>query len=124
MNPNDTGSSVDIITYECLKKLIHPGRDIVPFIHPILGFRGQEINPTGMICFPVHFGDKLKVRHLEVEFLVVNVPTAYSVIDGRSTLHLVKVVVAPYLLQLQYEADDGSVGDIRGDQRTTWNATW
>ena len=36
----DTGSFVDIITWDCLKKLTYPGRDIVPLVHPILGFRG------------------------------------------------------------------------------------
>ncbi|KAJ8432194.1 LOW QUALITY PROTEIN: hypothetical protein Cgig2_013736 [Carnegiea gigantea] len=36
----DTGSSVDIITWDYLKKLTYPGRDIVPLVHPILGFGG------------------------------------------------------------------------------------
>ncbi|KAJ8420545.1 hypothetical protein Cgig2_002640 [Carnegiea gigantea] len=36
----DTGSSMDIITWDCLNKLTYPGRDIVPLVHPILGFRG------------------------------------------------------------------------------------
>jgi len=32
-----------------------------------------------MICLPVRFGDKFKSKNLEVNFLVVNVPTAYNV---------------------------------------------
>ena len=36
----DTESSVDIITWICLKKLTYPGKDIVPLVHPILGFGG------------------------------------------------------------------------------------
>ncbi|KAJ8427574.1 hypothetical protein Cgig2_021719 [Carnegiea gigantea] len=79
--------SVDIITWDCLKKLTHPGRDIVPLVHPILGFGGQEVNPTGMIHIPVRFDDKLKAKNLEVDFLVVDVPMAYNVIIGRPTLH-------------------------------------
>ncbi|KAJ8444800.1 hypothetical protein Cgig2_014989 [Carnegiea gigantea] len=62
---NDTESSVDIITCGCLQKLTYPGRDIVPLVHPILGFGGQEVNPTGMICLLLHFGDRLKPRNLE-----------------------------------------------------------
>ncbi|KAJ8421741.1 hypothetical protein Cgig2_020902 [Carnegiea gigantea] len=31
----NTGSSVDIITWDCLKKLTNPGCDIVPLRHPI-----------------------------------------------------------------------------------------
>ncbi|KAJ8440419.1 hypothetical protein Cgig2_017652 [Carnegiea gigantea] len=65
-------SSVDIITWDCLQKVTYPGRDIVPLVYPILGFEGQE------------------ARNLEVDFLVVEVPTAYNVILGRPTLHKFK----------------------------------
>ena len=99
-----------------MKKLTHPGRNIVPLVHPILGFGWQEVNPMGTIHLPVRFSDKLKSKNLEADFLVVDVPTAYNVILGRPTLHKVKAVIAPYLLQLQFEADNGSVGKIHGDQ--------
>ncbi|KAJ8447166.1 hypothetical protein Cgig2_022895 [Carnegiea gigantea] len=56
------------------QKLTYPGRDIVPLVHPILGFGGQEVNHTGMICFPIRFDNRLKARNLEVDFLVVDVP--------------------------------------------------
>ncbi|KAJ8426122.1 hypothetical protein Cgig2_005767 [Carnegiea gigantea] len=45
-----------------------------------------------------------KVRNLEVELLVVDVPTAYNVILGRPTLH-------------KFEADDGSISKLQGDQQ-------
>ena len=40
-----------------------------------------------------------------------------NVILGRPTLHKVKVVITPYLLQLQFEADDRSVRVMHGDQQ-------
>ncbi|KAJ8420680.1 hypothetical protein Cgig2_024213 [Carnegiea gigantea] len=98
----DRDSSIDIITYDYLKKLTYAGYDIVPFVHLILGFGG----------------DKLKSKNLEVDFLVFDVPTAYNVILGRPTLHKVKAVICPYLLQLQFKANDGNVSEMRGDQRT------
>jgi len=76
----DMGSSEDIITWDCLKKLMHPRHDIVPLVHPILGFVGQEVNPTRMIRLPMCFGDKIKPDNLEVDFLAIDVPTAYNVI--------------------------------------------
>ncbi|KAJ8431116.1 LOW QUALITY PROTEIN: hypothetical protein Cgig2_004707 [Carnegiea gigantea] len=79
--------SVDIITWDCLKKLAHPGCDIVPLMHPILGFGGQELNPIGVIRLPVHFGNKLRSKNLEVDFLVIDMPTACNMILGRPTLH-------------------------------------
>ena len=38
----DTGSSVDIITWDFQKKLTNLGRVIVPLVHPILGFSGRR----------------------------------------------------------------------------------
>ena len=82
------------------------------------------MNPMGMIRLLVHFGDKIKSKNLEVDFLVVDVPTAYNVILRRLILYKVKAVIAPYLLQLQFEADDGSVSDMRGTSGWPENATW
>ncbi|KAJ8426090.1 hypothetical protein Cgig2_006571 [Carnegiea gigantea] len=76
----DIGSSVDIITWDCLKKLTYPGGDIIPLVYPISGFGGQEVNPTGVIRLPLRFGDKIRVKNLEVDFLVVDVPMAYNII--------------------------------------------
>ncbi|KAJ8423869.1 hypothetical protein Cgig2_009497 [Carnegiea gigantea] len=105
----DTGSSVDIITWDCLKKLAHPGRDIIPLVHPILGFGGQEVNPASMIRLPMRFGDKLKSKNLEVDFLVVDVPMAYNVILGCPTLHKILVykhnannIISPPKLKSKY----------------------
>ncbi|KAJ8419589.1 LOW QUALITY PROTEIN: hypothetical protein Cgig2_033806 [Carnegiea gigantea] len=88
-----------------------------PFGTPHLGLRG-EVNPTGIIHLPLRFGNKVKARNLEVEFLVVNVPTAYNVIFELPTINRLKAVIAPYLLQLRIEANDGSIGMMQGDQQT------
>ena len=114
----DTGSSIYIITWECLKKLAHPGCDIIPMTNPILRFRGQEVHPLGIIRLPVRFGAKTRFKSLKVGFLVLNVPTTYNVIIGRPTLHRVRAVVAPHPIQLQFKTDDGGVGELRGDQQT------
>jgi len=111
----DTGSSLDIIMWDCFKKLKHLGRVIIPLVHLILGFGGYQVNPTRMIRFLLRFGYKVKVRYLKIDFLVVDVPTAYNVILGRPTLYKVKVVIASRLLQLQFEADNGSVGKLQED---------
>ncbi|KAJ8430134.1 LOW QUALITY PROTEIN: hypothetical protein Cgig2_011078 [Carnegiea gigantea] len=70
--------------------LTYLGRDIVPLVRLILGFGGQKVNPTGVIYLSLFFGDKVRAKNLEVDFLVMDVPTAYNVILGRPTLHKVK----------------------------------
>ena len=54
---------------------------------------------------------------MDVNFLVVDVPMAYNVIIGRPTLSVLKAVVAPYLLLMQFELDNGGVGKLFGDQK-------
>ena len=78
------------------------------------------MNLTGMIRLSIHFGDELKAKNLEVDFLVIDIPMAYNVILGHPTHYKVKAVIAPYLLQLQFEANDGQVIEMYEDQRTAW----
>ena len=52
-----------------------------------------------------------------MDFSVVHVPTAYNVILGHSTLRKIKIAITSYLLQIQYEVDDGSVEELFRDQR-------
>jgi len=66
-----------------------------------------------MICLPLRFRDKVKARTVEVDFLIINIPTAYNIILGKLTLHKVKAVFAPYLPQFQFEADDGTVDTMQ-----------
>lgn len=106
---------MDIITWDCLKKFKHPVREIIPLVQPILGFGGQEVNSMGMIRLPLRFWDRAKARSIKMDFLVVDFHTAYNVILGHPTLYNVKAVIASYFLQLQFKADDGSVGKLLGD---------
>ncbi|KAJ8426753.1 LOW QUALITY PROTEIN: hypothetical protein Cgig2_029422 [Carnegiea gigantea] len=61
----------------------------------------SEVNPIGMIRLPVRFDNKLRSKNLEVDFLVVDVPTAYSVILGHPTLHGVASQIRPGTYRLE-----------------------
>ncbi|KAJ8435660.1 hypothetical protein Cgig2_015665 [Carnegiea gigantea] len=120
----DIESSPDIITLECIQRLKYPTRDITPLVHPIPGFGVQTVNSVGTVHLPLQFGDKIKSKNLEVDFLVIDVPSAYNVILGRSALHRVKAVIGPYLLQIQYESDDGTVGSCSKTSAPLVNVIW
>jgi len=113
----NTGSSVDIITLECFKKLHYSEEDLEVTHTPLVGFGGQHIYPVGVKKLTVRVGEKDNSRTVDVNFLVVDVPMAYNVIIGRPTLSVLKAVVAPYLLLMQFELEDGRVGKLFGDQR-------
>jgi len=77
---------------------------------------GARNEPMGMIWSHYALGTRPMEKNIEVDFLVVDVPTAYNIILGRPTLHDVKAVTASYLFQLRFEANDVSVGKLQGDQ--------
>jgi len=113
----DTESSVDIITLECFKKLHYSEEDLEVTNTPLVGFGGQPIYPRGVKKLTVRVGEKDNSRIVDVNFLVADVPMAYNVIIGHPTLSMLKAVVAPYLLLMQFELDDRGVGKLFGDQR-------
>ncbi|KAJ8427206.1 hypothetical protein Cgig2_004365 [Carnegiea gigantea] len=57
--------------------------------------RDEECSTEVVTTIAGGYEVKNKFKRLEVDFLVVNVPTTYNVIIGRPTLHRVKAVVAP-----------------------------
>jgi len=54
---------------------------------------------------------------VDINFIVVDIPIAYNINLGHPTLSAIKAVIAPYLLLMQFELDDGRVGKLFGDQR-------
>jgi len=81
----DTGSSMDIITRECFKKLQYPEEDLEATGAPLIGFGGQPTCPVGMRRLSVRIGEKDNSRTVKVNFLAVDVPMAYNVIIGCPT---------------------------------------
>ena len=91
----DTGSSVDIITLECFKKLQYTEKDLEAVGMPLVGFGGHTIYPVGTKKLPARVGDKDNSRNLDVNFLVVDIPMTYNVILRHLILNVIKSVVAP-----------------------------
>jgi len=94
----DTGSSVDIITLECFKKLQYIEKDLEAMGMPLVGFKGHTTCPFGMNKLSVRVGDKDNSRTMDMIFLVVDILMPYNVILVRPTLNAIKAVIAPYLL--------------------------
>ena len=76
---------------------------------PLVGFGRHTAYPVGRKKLSVSVGDKDNSRTVDVNFLVMDIPMAYNVILGRPTLSTIKAVIAPYLLLMQFELDDGRV---------------
>lgn len=111
----DSGSSADIITLDCLRKLKYTEKDVTPTSQPLIGFGGGYVYPLGFAKLAVRLEEGGKGRSLPVDFLVVDTPLPYNAIMGRPTMNKIKATISVYQLLLQYETDKGHVRKIYGD---------
>ncbi|KAJ8440005.1 hypothetical protein Cgig2_022687 [Carnegiea gigantea] len=102
-------------------KDMHPfEKDLEAVEALIIGFGGQPTYPLENKRLLVQVGDRDNSRTVKTNFLVMDIPTAYNVIQGRPTRNAIKAAVAPYLLLVQFELDDRKVGNYTGTKRCPW----
>lgn len=76
---------------------------------------GDRLLPLGTICLLVIARTGEHQDTLVVDFLVIDCPSAYNTILGRSTLNRLKVVTSTYYLLMRFPIK-GVVGKVRDDQ--------
>ena len=112
----DSGSSVDIITLDCLRKLKYTEKDVTLTSQPLIGFGGGSVYPLEYVKLVVRLWESGKGRSLPIDFLVVDNPLPYNAIMGRPTMNMIKATISVYQVLLQYETDEGHVGKIYVDK--------
>ena len=106
----DTGSSADILYLSAFEKMeLKPGV-LQKVIAPLIGFTGDTLRPKGMVQLKVAFGTSPKVVEVMVDFLVVDAPSAYNAILGRSTLNRIGAIVSSPHLKVKFYTYHG-IGD-------------
>ena len=111
----DNGSSVDIIFLPAFQQLkLDPGR-LRPFDSPLVSFSGDRVYLKGIVTLTVTLGTYLEQLTHQLDFLVVDCPSSYSVIIGRPTLNRWKLATSTYCLKVKFPTEN-RVGEVRGDQ--------
>ncbi|XP_058219511.1 uncharacterized protein LOC131330046 [Rhododendron vialii] len=108
----DQGSSTEVMYYSLFKDLKLSDTDLRPSKVPLIGFNGAPVWPFGMITLLVHAGSVV----LDMEFVVVNVPSPYNVIVGRTWLHKLKAIASTYHQVICFIGANGRHEDLYGDQ--------
>ncbi|XXG54223.1 hypothetical protein AAC387_Pa03g2164 [Persea americana] len=112
----DPGSSSEVLYYDCFKKLGLKDEDLQAARTPLVSFSSKPVYPKGKISLRVQVGGACR----QVDFLVVDVPSPYNVIMGRTWLHSMEAVPSTRHQKLKFPLENQSgrteVITVRGDQ--------
>ncbi|KAM2447497.1 hypothetical protein PS1_017825 [Malus domestica] len=111
----DTGASVNIMFAEAFKALNVAEHLLDRSISPLISFSGDIVQPLGSIHLPLTIATGPYTATITTNFLVVNCPTAYNVIFGRTCINDLKAMVSTHMLLMKFPTPFGN-GYIRGDQ--------
>jgi hypothetical protein len=110
----DNGSSADIL-YKSAFDLMKISREKVSaFRFLLVGFAGEQVMPLGSIELQVTVGSPPTQKTIPVKFLIVDQPSAYNAIFGRTAQAELKAVTSIPHLYMKFPTDDG-VGVVRGE---------
>ncbi|KAM2547586.1 hypothetical protein PS2_019258 [Malus domestica] len=84
-------------------------------ISPLISFSGDIVQPLGSIHLPFTISIGPYTATITTNFLVVDCPTAYNVILGRTCINDLKAMVSTHMLLMKFPTPYGN-GYIRGDQ--------
>ena len=84
----DRGSTAKIMYPDLYKGLNLKFEDLTPYSSPFVSFEGKLIIPKGQIRLPVQTGSEM----VEVDFIVVDAYSPYTVIVARPWLHTLGAV--------------------------------
>ncbi|MCI12146.1 hypothetical protein A2U01_0033249, partial [Trifolium medium] len=83
----DQGSSCDVMYSGLFKTLQLTEKNLVPYVGADLqGFNGSTTKPWGYVDLIVTFGEEKAMKSVKIRFLVVDFPSLYNCIVGRTTL--------------------------------------
>ena len=111
----DNGSSVNIMFKPTLEKIGLADRDLKPYSTLLYGFGGDGTSCAGMIELAVTLGEyPLSVTKM-IDFVVVEIKSAYNLIIGRPLLASLGAISSIRHLTLKFPTPRG-VGIVRGDK--------
>jgi hypothetical protein len=99
----DQGSFAKVMYQELYEKLGLGKSDLSEFGSPVFDFSGESTIPLGKTTLPVLTGP----INLQTEFIVIQAPSPYNAIMGKSWLHRMRAVPSTLHQKLRFPTKDG-----------------
>ncbi|XP_061352888.1 uncharacterized protein LOC133297715 [Gastrolobium bilobum] len=122
----DHGSSADILFLPCLKALGYSANELSPIVGELSGFNATVTKPHGMINLRLSMGAPPASKSVDIQFFVLDTPSAYNAILGRRMFAAFEASVSHPHLALKFVARDNKVATIKRDRtlaRSCYNIT-
>ncbi|VFQ86045.1 unnamed protein product, partial [Cuscuta campestris] len=106
---------VNVLYWEAAQQLGIRKEDLTNLNMPLSGFIGDIIEPEGSIKLDIIIGEHPKVRHMRMDFVVVDIKCAHNAILGRPGLEDLGGALSLEHLCFKFRTPEG-VGRVLGDQ--------
>ncbi|MCI34160.1 hypothetical protein A2U01_0055378, partial [Trifolium medium] len=91
-------------------------RNLTPYVGSDLqGFNGATTKPWGYVDLNVIVGANETAKSIKVQFLVVDCPSLYQCILGRTAIADLLVVPSTAHMKMKYYTNKGQVATLHGD---------
>ena len=98
----DQSSGVEIMNPDLYRGLNLKLEDLTTYDSPLVSFDGKVVIPRGQIRLPMQAGSEV----VEVDFIVVDAYSPYTVIVARPWLHALGAVSSTLHLKVKYPSED------------------
>ncbi|XP_015955561.1 uncharacterized protein LOC107479958 [Arachis duranensis] len=112
----DQGSSADILFKSTFDKLGLQEKELRAYSDNLFGLGDAPIRPLGYLSLHTTYGKRTRSRTLSIEYIVVDVSSAYNTLIGRTTLNQLTVVVSTPHLCMKFPTPEG-IATIKGAQK-------
>jgi hypothetical protein len=91
-------------------------KNLSPYVgDELYGFNDSSTQPWGYMELLVTFGEMESKKTIKVPFLVINCPSLYNCIIGRTKLAQLGAACSTAHLKLKYQAKEGIIVSLNGD---------
>ncbi|GJR71640.1 reverse transcriptase domain-containing protein [Tanacetum coccineum] len=104
----DGGSSLEVMYEHCFRSLSYRTRSRLRESRiPLVGFSGEVSYPMGVVDLEVTMGECGKTRTVIMEFAVVNSPSPYNALLGRTWMRSLGVVASTIHSMMKFPTSNG-----------------